>query len=283
MDQAQRLREIVEQTMTQNDARVIAISSGKGGVGKTNISVNLAIALSRLGKKVTIIDADLGLSNVDVLFGVLTKYNLVHVLNDAVRIQDIVVKGPNNINIVSGGSGIIDLADIDDLKLEQLILSLGYFNSISDYILLDTGAGIGKNVKSFVSYASELIVVVTPDPTSITDAYALIKNVVPSEGIKIKLIVNRVESNSEGEEVFSKLSQTVRRFLQLEIENLGYIFDDSDVKRAVRKQVPLLTAYPRSLASKAIENIAFNIENNSHFSKAENGFRSFLQRLIRRI
>lgn len=284
MDQAQKLREIVSDVSSEHvDARIITVSSGKGGVGKTNFTVNLGIALAKLGKKVSIIDADLGLANVDVMFGIVTKYNLSNVIKGEITVQDSIVKGPYDINIISGGSGIMDLIDLESNQLEKLIHSLSYFNTISDYILIDTGAGLSKSVLSFVDAASDIVVVITPDPTSITDAYALIKNIVKDDQKRIKLIINRVDSNEEGDEVFNKLEQAVTKFLNREIENLGYIFEDVNLKRAVRKQIPLMEAYPRAIASKGIENIAYNLENNNRYAKTNHSFKSFLSKLMNKI
>ena len=284
MDQAQKLRDIVGESVSETgDARIITVSSGKGGVGKTNFTVNLGIALAKLGKKVTIIDADLGLANVDVMFGIVTKYNLSNVIKGEVTVQDSIVKGPYDINIISGGSGIMDLIDLDTNQLEKLIHTLSYFNNISDYILIDTGAGLSKSVLSFVDAASDIVLVITPDPTSITDAYALIKNIVKDDQKKIKLIINRIESNEEGDEVFNKLDQAVKKFLNRELENLGYIFEDNNLKRAVRKQIPLMEAYPRAIASKGIENIAFNLENNNRYAKTNHSFKTFLNKLMNKI
>lgn len=284
MDQAQKLRDIVgEVSPDQVDARIITVSSGKGGVGKTNFTVNLGIALAKMGKKITIIDADLGLANVDVMFGIVTKYNLSNVIKGEVTVQDSIVKGPYDINIISGGSGIMDLIDLDSNQLEKLIHSLSYFNTISDYILIDTGAGLSKSVLSFVDAASDIIVVITPDPTSITDAYALIKNIIKDDQKRIKLIINRVDSNEEGDEVYNKIEQAVTKFLNREIENLGYIFEDTNLKRAVRKQIPLMEAYPRAIASKGIENIAYNLENNNRYAKTNHSFKSFLSKLMHKI
>lgn len=287
MDQAQKLRDIIgDQEVLEKDvidARIITISSGKGGVGKTNFTVNLGIALAKQGKNITIIDADLGLANVDVLFGLVPKYNLSHVIKGEIPVQDIIVKGLHDINIISGGSGIMDLIDLDSEQLEKLIHSLAYFNAVSDYILIDTGAGLSKSVLSFIDAASDVIVVITPDPTSITDAYALVKNIVMDDQKKIKLIINRVESNEEGDEVFGKMQQAVSKFLNRELENLGYIFEDNNLKRAVRRQIPLLEAYPRAIASKGIENIAYNLDNNGKYNKNNHSFRSFLNKLINKI
>lgn len=281
MDQAQRLRELLDSPSSETSARIIAVSSGKGGVGKTNFTVNLAIALAKLGKRVTIIDADLGLANVDVLLGIITKANLLNVINGDMEAKDIVEQGPHGINIVSGGSGIAELANVDEEILDRLISALAYFNSISDYILFDTGAGIGKSVLSFVASAGELIVLMNPDPTSLTDAYALIKNIESASEKSIKLVINRAESSEEARDAFDKVAQTVHRFLGIEVHNLGYILEDHNLKKAVKKQTPVLVAYPRSLASKAIENIAMALDSGNIISEKESGFGSFLSRLLK--
>lgn len=290
MDQAQKLRELTEIIGShtsikpaEEDARIITISSGKGGVGKTNFTVNLGIALAKLGKRVSIIDADLGLANVDVLFGIVPKYNIAHVINGDVSVEECIIEGPHGIKIISGGSGIMDLVDMNSLQLNKLIHSLSYFNALSDYILIDTGAGLSKSVISFINAASDVVLIITPDPTSITDAYALIKNIVLEEGQHIKLVINRVESNDEGDEVFRKLQQAVSKFLSKNVQNFGYIYEDESIRKAVRKQTPLLELYPRALSSKSIEHIAYNFENKTVTQTAQNSFKTFLSKLISKI
>lgn len=286
MDQAERLRQIIaaHQNKEQNstEARIIAVTSGKGGVGKTNFTINIALALRALGKRVTIIDADLGLANVDVLLGVLSKYSFLDVLSGNVEAKDLLVEGPDGLKIASGGSGITDLVNIDEVELERLIYALSYYNSISDFILIDTGAGISKSVLSFVEAASEIIVILNPDPTSITDAYALIKNISNVEEKELKLVINRVESAVEGREAFEKISHTVERFLDVRIENLGYIFEDYNLGKAVKQQMPVIKAYPRSLSSKAIEDIARNLVDGRQVRQEEyKGLFGFLKRLAK--
>lgn len=290
MDQAQRLREIVKSESVRDndlktephidiDSRIITVSSGKGGVGKTNFTVNLAIALTKLDKKVTIIDADLGLANVDVILGIVPKFTLSSVLRDEKTIEEIIVEGPNGIKIISGGSGVKDLVDLDNIEIKKLIESFNKLNSESDYILIDTGAGISNSVLSFIKAADEVILVVTPDPTSITDAYAVIKNISNNEK-NIKVVVNRVESNKEGQEVFDKINKAAKKFLGKELDNIGYIYEDNNVKKSVKIQRPFLLNSPNSLASKGVDLIAYNIENNSKFAANTSGFNRFINRLF---
>jgi flagellar biosynthesis protein FlhG len=291
MDQAQKLREIIysskvnrseaeEKTLSTRDARIITVSSGKGGVGKTNFTVNLAIALGKLGKSVTIIDADLGLANIDVVLGLVPKFTLSHVIRNEKRIRDIIVDGPHGIRIISGGSGVMDLVNMGTEEITRLIESLEFLNEDSDYILIDTGAGLNQSVISFIEAASDVVLVITPDPTSITDAYALIKNIVSVEK-NIKVVVNRVDSNKEGQNVFHKLNSAAKKFLDVELDILGYIYEDNNVKKAVRTQNPFLLEHPNCLASRGVELIAYNIENNKTFTGSANGFTRFIEKLFR--
>lgn len=283
-DQAFKLRELISENtpekMQIGDARIIAVSSGKGGVGKTNFTVNLGIALSKLNKKVTIIDADLGLANIDILLGLVPRYTLTHVLKMEKELSEIITEGPNGIAIVSGGSGVMDMVDLSQNELTRLIDSLDKLNNESDYILIDTGAGLNHSVLSFIQAAGELVVVVTSDPTSITDAYALIKNIGDLD-VTVKVVVNRVESNREGYEVFQKLNTAATKFLDVELESIGYIYEDHNVKKSVKKQVPFLIGFPNSLASRGIELIAENLERNSTYTLPTGGFSSFLKKIFK--
>ncbi len=288
MDQAHKLRELIndysngEDDVVESDARIIAISSGKGGVGKTNLTVNLGIALSKLGKKVAVIDADLGMANVDVLLGIVPKYTLVNVIRNEKTMAEVMLEGPAGIRILSGGSGAMDLVNLNSKEVSHLIKGFMFLNKEVDYILIDTGAGIGKSVLSFIEAAKDVIMVVTPDPTSITDAYAVIKNI--NAGDKsIKVIVNRVESNKDGQIVFSKISSAAKKFLDIDIENLGYIYEDKHVKKAVRVQNAFMVTAPHCLASHAIEMLAYNLENNNEFDGevVTGRFNRFVERLFK--
>lgn len=284
-DQAFKLRELIninsaKKESVPGDARIIAVSSGKGGVGKTNFTVNLAIALSKMGHSVTIIDADLGLANIDILLGLVPRYTLTHVLKQEKTLSEILVEGPNGIKIVSGGSGVMDMVNLSPLELNRLIESLEHLNNESDYILIDTGAGLNHSVISFIQASQELVVVVTSDPTSITDAYALIKNISKLD-VSIKVVVNRIESNKEGHDVFEKINTATTKFLKLKMESIGYIYEDQNVKKSVKKQIPFIVGFPNTLASRGVELIAENLVRNSTYSQPSGGFSTFIKKIFK--
>lgn len=287
-DQAQKLRELISTSKRKNsndavqevrDARVITISSGKGGVGKTNFTVNLAIALSRRNFRVSVIDADLGLANVDVIMGVVPKYTLTHVIKNEMDIREVVLEGPEGIKVISGGSGVMELVNIDAEALENLIESLAFLNDESEFILVDTGAGLSQNVMSFIRAASEVILVVTPDPSAITDAYALIKNITAQDK-QIRIVINRVESNKEGQDVFNKIHSAAKKFLKVDVENLGFIYEDPNVRKSVRQQIPFTVSSPNCLASKGIDLIAASLTSGKETPENVKGFDVFLSKLF---
>lgn len=272
-DQAHKLRKLVEnrQTAEQRDAfaeesfvrtpraRIIAITSGKGGVGKTNLAVNLAIALTALDKRVLIIDADLGMANVDVVLGTSSQYNFLHLMQEEVSVDDIISEGPCGIKYLSGGSGIEQLANLSYNELKCMMQKLYRCEAFADIILLDTGAGLGKNVLNFLTSSDEVVLVTTPEPTAMTDAYAIMKAYSQYSTAPIRLVVNRVFDEAEGADVLHKLSKTAERFLGLPLEFLGQIYEDRNLMKAVKLQRPLLLAYPGSVASRCIKRIAVNL------------------------
>ncbi|WP_310605459.1 MinD/ParA family protein [Anaerosporobacter sp.] len=267
MDQAEELRKLIEKQNQKEDvARVITVTSGKGGVGKSNISVNLAVQLSRLGKRVVILDADFGLANVEIMLGIRPKYNLADLMYRGKSLREIITEGPQNIGFISGGSGIEELANLTRVQLDDLRKMLYELDDLADIIIVDTGAGISDSVLEFVAASSEVILVTTPEPTSITDAYALLKTLSKRSQFSIddtiiKLVSNRVDSTVEGRELYSKLSMVVQNYLHLNIEFLGAIPMDMNVSRAVIKQKPVSLAYPNSEAAKAMQEIANVLSN----------------------
>ncbi len=265
-DQAERLREIVRGAGNKNltsQTRVIAVTSGKGGVGKTNFSVNMGIALAKLGAKPLLVDADLGLANVDVIMGVLPPYNLGHVILGEKRITDVMINGPAGLRVIASGSGVYKLANLSEKSLEQCLLELNEIEKYADIMIIDTGAGLSKNVLKFVLAAGEVVVVTTPEPTAITDAYGLIKVVASSDpNTLIWLVVNMVKNDSEGSQVVDRLSTVSKRFLGVDLLPLGYIPYDPIIPRAVKEQQPFIISHPRSMAGQSVDQIARNLLSN---------------------
>ena len=218
MDQAENLRNMIRRQNQSNiiNARVIAVTSGKGGVGKSNLSVNLALELTRMGKKVIILDADFGLANVEVMFGIIPEYNLSDIMFKGKEIKDIVTEGPEGVGFISGGSGIANLVNLDQDQIKRLVGKLTDLEELAD-IIIDTGAGISPSVMEFLLASPETIVVTTPEPTSVTDSYALLKALSMNEGYNkdectIKIVANRVESENEGRNLYEKLNAVVSRY-----------------------------------------------------------------------
>ncbi len=252
-DQAQNLREIMNKS---DDTRIITVTSGKGGVGKSSISLNLAIELSRRGKRVLLIDSDFGFSNIDIMLGVSTKYNLLHVLDDKKDIFDIIEEGVGGVKFISGGSGMYDLIKMDTFQINKLINGFKRLENIADYIIFDTGAGASDNILRMIHASHETFIVTTPEPTSITDAYALIKiacgkTVKPS----MHLIMNRAKSKKEADITMEGFIAVVNRYMGLKIERLGHILEDVNMANAVKIQKPLMVSYPKSNAAINIETI----------------------------
>lgn len=279
-DQAERLRAIVKENMTNvNPARVITITSGKGGVGKTNFAVNLGITLAKLGQKVLLVDADLGLANVDVMLGMIPKYNLGHVLLGEKKIADIIINGPEGMKIIPSGSGMYKLANLGEKKLAQCLASLNELEKTTDIILIDTGAGLSKGVLKFVLAAGEVIIITTPEPTAITDAYGIIKVIAGTKrDLPIRVVVNMVKNEKEAGEVMQRLSAVSQRFLGMELVRLGFIPLDTVVSKAVKEQQPFVLGHPRSAVAQSINQIADQLINGNIINTAGSG--SFFQRLL---
>ncbi len=259
--------------------QVIAITSGKGGVGKSTLAVNLSITLSKIGYRVLLLDGDLGLANVNVLMGIIPQHNIYEVIRGKKQISEIITPTCFGIDIIAGANGISQLANISDhqrgLFLEQLSLLEGY-----DIMLIDTGAGVGSNVMGLVMAAEETLVVTTPEPTAITDAYGMIKSIVANEQQKsIKLIINRVPSAMEARQVAERLSSISYKFLKTKIENLGFIFEESLVQKSIRNQRPHVVLHPSSRSTACINHIGARLVNNYNHIKSK-GIADFFQKLM---
>jgi len=262
--------------------RVIAITSGKGGVGKSNIVANLGFVLSQLGKKVLILDADLGLGNLDVLLGLAPKYNLSHAITGAKTISEIVIEGPGKVKILPAPSGIQELSDLTDEQKTRMLTALDLLINSVDLFLIDTGAGISSNVMHFNSSAQEIMVVVSPEPTSITDAYALMKVLSLDYSRKhFKLVVNLARSPKEATEVYRQLELVADRFLDIKIEYMGHVLIDENVKRGVRLQKTVSEIHPDTKASRCFAALAKKISESrpSHFPEGDTNF--FWRKLAR--
>lgn len=242
------------------NTRVIAVTSGKGGVGKTNIVANIGFALTQLGKKVLIFDADLGLGNLDVLLGLTPKYNFSHVIMGTKSISEITISGPGNMKILPASSGIEELTRLTDEQKSRLLTSLDLMLDSIDIFLIDTGAGISANVMYFNSSAQEIMVVVSPEPTSVTDAYALMKVLRLDYSEKyFKLVVNFAKTPKEAEELYRQLKLVTDRFLDISMEYMGYVLADERVKKSVKLQRVVSEIYPNTQASKCFATLAKKI------------------------
>lgn len=268
MDQAEKLRNVVKLKNQNNkpNARVITVTSGKGGVGKSNVAVNLAVQMHKLGKKVIVFDADFGLANVEVMFGAIPKFNLSDVIYRGKGIQEIISEGPMDIGFISGGTGITGLNDLTQEQVRSLTGSLGELDKLADVIIIDTGAGISSQVLEFVIASPEVLIVTTPEPSSLTDAYSLMKALYKNpkfspEYTKISVLANRVTSLEEGQNVYDKLDSVVRQFLQGEISYVGMIPQDKELEQAVRQQKTVSIYAPTSISARAFEVMASNILN----------------------
>ena len=268
-DQAQSLREMVKKTegSTYKPAlrppaltKAISITSGKGGVGKSFITVNLALALHQLGLKVLIIDADFGLANVDIMLGMPARYNLSHLLNHQYTMQDIVQEWHGGIKFISGGNGIDELLHMSEEQLTKTMDDLLLLNEPIDIILCDTGAGVNETVLRMAAAANETILVTTPEPTAILDAYALIKTLSRNdETNNIRLIMNKAVAQKEAENAINIFLNITQKYLDKQIEPLGSILYDDEVGKSIRRQIPLLMAQPKSVTAKNIISIAITL------------------------
>lgn len=292
-DQAVRLRELVEARERGQSAtvagleapctavpRVIAVTSGKGGVGKTNFTINLGLALIERGKRVLVLDADLGMANVNVALGLPVQYNIFDVIIGRRSIRDVIVEGPAGMRIVPGGSGIAELANIGEAQRKRLLDEFAGLGDVADIVLVDTAAGLSRNVLAFAAAADTVVVITVPEPPAIADAYAIMKAVFRERpGADVQLVVNRIQRPSEGRAVHDKLSLVVKRFLGGSIEGLGAIDDDPLVSEAVRSQRPFLLAYPDAPASRAVREMVGRLF--VELRPSEGGLAGFIKRLGR--
>ena len=291
-DQAEKLRELMSagpsrerkpaggKAVRRTATRIIAVSSGKGGVGKTNIAINLALAYAELGKRVVVMDADLGLANVNVVLGVIPRYNLYHLIRKQKTLSEIVVDTTYGIQIIAGASGFSKIANLSEEERRTFIAELAALAN-ADVIVIDCAAGVSSNVISFIAAADDAIIVTTPEPTAITDAYGIIKIIateIESLDIGLKLVVNRVHSVVEGRRVAERVITIAGQFLNLKVDYLGFVYEDPVVHAAVVRQKPFLAMDPRSKASACVRHLVARLENVDY--RDGKGLPQFLKKLF---
>ncbi|TGL61564.1 MinD/ParA family protein [Leptospira sarikeiensis] len=287
MDQATQLRKLTEGntslklvSSTKPMTKIIAIASGKGGVGKSTISVNLAISMAKAGQKVLVFDGDLGLANVNVILGIIPKYNLYHVVKGHKSLKDIIIQAPEGVDIIAGASGYSQLANLNDTQRNNLIKGFADLDSY-DYMIIDTGAGISSNVIGLTLPADDVIVVTTPEPTAITDSYGLIKAIVSQSRDKnLKMVVNRVRSAIEGKKVADRVIDISGQFLEVRVENLGFIFQDDEVEKSIREQKPYIIHSPKSKASACLNRITYSLLNQEMDNSDDSGITGFFKKFF---
>ena len=255
--------ELGNKTRPPKGARVLAITSGKGGVGKTNIVANLGIALQRLGKKVMVFDADVGLGNLDILLGLAPKFNFSDVIMGTRTVEEILVRGPENLTILPAGSGIEEMTGLSRSQTAKILKELEGSLEGYDFLLCDTAAGISSNVMYFSAAAQDTLVVTNPEPTAITDAYALMKVLSNKYGVKrFGLIVNMVSDLPEAQEVYRQLNLVTSRFLDISIDYIGHVPRDPNIRKSIRRQRAVSELYPESRSSQCLQSIAIRLCNS---------------------
>ena len=283
-DQAETLREIMRQKQDSPETRtrILTVASGKGGVGKTNTATNLALTYAKLGRKVILMDADLGLANVNVVMGIIPKFNLYHVIRKQKTMQEILMDTKYGIQIVAGASGFAKIANLTEDERENFMQELSALSG-ADVVIIDTSAGVSNNVLSFVAAADDVIIVTTPEPTAITDAYGIIKIIateLDGTGMGIKLIVNRVHSVTEGKRVAERVINIAGQFLNVKVDYLGYVYEDPAVQQAVLRQKPFTVDDPKGKASVCIQHIVGRLENIDF--REGSGVSAFIKKLFGR-
>ena len=287
MDQAEQLRIIKANRQQQRPlARVITVTSGKGGVGKSNTSINLAIQFRKMGKRVIILDADFGLANIEIMFGAVPKHNLCDLIYQGKNIKEIITWGPMEVGFISGGSGIAGMSNLSREYLAYIIQNLAELDAIADIVIVDTGAGIADAVLEFLVASGEILLVTTPEPTSITDSYSLLKALYRhpryrEETTKVKMIANRVEKEAEGEVLFNKLNSVVTRYLKVPMSYLGSVPQDMKLSQAVMQQMPVSLQNPEAKSSVAYEKIAARLLGREESEKQpKRGMAAFFSHIV---
>ena len=287
MDQAEQLRNIIKaNSIPRPVARVITVTSGKGGVGKSNTAINLAIQFRKMGQRVIILDADFGLANIEIMFGTVPKHNFCDLIYQGKNIKEIITWGPMEVGFISGGSGIAGLSNLSREYLTYIIQSLAELDAIADIVIVDTGAGISDAVLEFLVASGEILVVTTPEPTSITDSYSLLKALkrhprFSEKASQVKVIANKVDSQNEGQALFNKLNAVVSRYLKLPITYLGAVPQDNQLSKAVTQQMPVSIQAPTAKSALAYEAIAAKLMNRElNKNMVKRGMAAFFSHIV---
>ena len=276
-DQAENLRELVRK---KQEIRVVSVASGKGGVGKSIISVNLAIALSRLGVRVLVVDADFGLANIDIMLGVTSKYNISHFLSGEKELHEIIQLGHEGVRFISGGSGMNELLNMEEEQLAGVLTGLVQLDAPIDLIIIDNGAGIHDSILQMILASSETIVVTTPEPTAILDAYALVKTILKHDNSHpLHVLINKCENKKEAQRVQEGFTEVIGRHLGKNVDPLGLIMYDHDVPQSIKRQTPIMVSAPDCATSQSIYQIARDLLDLPSEKVADN----FLSRLFYRM
>ncbi|MDR2070414.1 MAG: MinD/ParA family protein [Treponema sp.] len=290
-DQAEKLWEMMrnkkaleKSVSPQNEqkTRIITVTSGKGGVGKTNVSVNMALAYARLGKKVIVMDADLGLANVNVMLNLIPKFNLYHVIRKQKTMREIMMDTEYGISIVAGASGFSKIANLNEKERQEFINEIETL-SHADIVIVDTSAGVSDNVLDFIAAADDAVIITTPEPTAITDAYGIIKIIateIDNLNMGIKLVVNRVKSAADAKKVADRMTNIAGQFLNLKVDYLGFIYDDTMVSQAVIRQKPFMVIDPKCKASLCVQHIVGRMEKSD--TRERGGFGNMIKRFFSR-
>ncbi|MCM1182841.1 MAG: MinD/ParA family protein [Roseburia sp.] len=287
MDQAEQLRNVIKMNpVPKPSARVITVTSGKGGVGKSNTSINLACQFKKMGQKVIILDADFGLANIEIMFGTVPKYNFSDLIYQGKSITDIITWGPMEIGFISGGSGIAELSNLNSDYLNYIIQNLTKLDAMADIIIIDTGAGISDAVLEFLVASGEILVVATPEPTSITDSYSLLKALARHprfdwEESRIQVIANKVPGEPDGETMYHKLNTVVSRYLSLPLTYLGAVPQDRRLEEAVMQQMPVSIQSPNAKSAVAFEKMAYILMDKEYDKAlAKRGMAAFFSHIM---
>jgi flagellar biosynthesis protein FlhG len=283
VDQAESLRQLVNRRdPSAPPLRVIAVTSGKGGVGKTHLTCNLAVLAARAGRRVLVLDADLGLANADIVLGIAPHHHLGHVLDGSVPLDDVLAEGPEGVRVLAASTGVQQLTQLDDAQKLRLVSALDELSDRFDLVLIDCGAGIGDNVLFFAGAAQEALLVITPEPTSLTDAYAAVKVLSQQGGVEhFSVVVNQAPLEAHARDVYGKLTRVTERFLTARVGFLGHVPRDENLQRALMAQRPVVELFPRSPCSRALQDLAKTLLGRPPPPSLQGGLKFLWQRLQR--